>query len=82
VVLLVLVDGERGVRATSIDAEGTPRPDWTSLLLDRRRDLRPLAWDEWERGRPDGLDWRGWVETADHALGPGVVAAAAVRLRR
>ena len=78
--LALLVEDGR-VRAEAVDTDGRSRPDWTRLLLERRRDLRPRNASEWEALLPRPFDWRAAVAAATRALGPAVRAVAGVCLR-
>ena len=79
--LLALRVEQGQIRAAAVDTEGRARPEWTRLLIERRRDLRPRTAAEWEGLLPATLDWRGAVLAATRTLGPAVRAVAGVCLR-
>ena len=78
---LALLAEDGRVRAEAVDTEGQSRPEWTRLLLERRRELRPRNASEWEGLLPVTLDWRAAVDAANRAFGPAARAVAGVCLR-
>ena len=78
---LALLAEDGRVRAEAVDTEGQSRPEWTRLLLERRRELRARNASEWAGLLPVTLDWRAAVGAASRALGPKARAVAAVCLR-
>lgn len=80
--LLVLPDPDHGERLLAIDLDGRPRPDWQRLVLERRRELRQVAPDDWQQALAGEADWR---ERASRLLaragGERLRAAAGLRLR-
>ena len=78
---LALLAKDGRVRAETVDTSGRSRPEWTRLLLEHRRDLRPRNAGEWESLLPATLDWPAAARAAVRALGPAVRAVAGVCLR-
>jgi ATP-dependent helicase HepA len=78
---LALLAASGQVRAEVVDTSGVSRPEWTRLLLERRRDLRPRNAGDWASLLPPDLDWRAAVAAATRSLGPAVRAIAGVCLR-
>ncbi len=79
--LLVLPDQQAGEGLIAIDLDGRPRADWPQLVLERRRDLRQASPDAWERGLPEGVDWRERVTRLAARAGERLRAVAGLRLR-
>jgi hypothetical protein len=78
---LALLARDGRVRAETVDTSGRSRPEWTRLLLERRRDLRPRNAGEWASLLPATLDWPAAAQAAARTLGPAVRAVAGVCLR-
>jgi ATP-dependent helicase HepA len=77
-VVLGIVASDDGPSLVACDLEGRERPEWAAALLDRRRELRPVALDDWRVvGTPEG--WPRAVRALERVFSARLRAVAAIR---